>query len=241
MKEKKNLSTIGLVLFGLGLLLGALYYGYAAWSDFEAYLFDPDNRGDTQLRSLSCPILISPGETGTVTVDLHNPTSSLVKPIVKAHISAGFITFKNEDEQILSLAPGETLRMQWKVTAEEAAWGRFVLVKVSSFAYPTPSQVGSCGVAVTRLLGLPGNVVVSLASILSLTLAVGGLLTWLAANRPLLKTRPINIMAVMTVLLVLLVAGVASSFFGWWIVDGFSLILSVLLLVVAGGYFIVSE
>jgi hypothetical protein len=239
-KANKILSITGLILFGLGILTGALFYGNAAWGDFEAYLFDPDNRGNTQLRALSCPVLISPGETGIITAAIHNPTRSTVKPILKANISQGFVTLKMEDKRILTLAPGETISLQWPVTAEEAAWDRFVLFKISSFAYPTPSQVGSCGVVVTHLFGLPGAAAAALETGLSLALSITGLLLWLFANRPLLQSRSINMLAVLVTLLIILGIGLISSFLGWWIVGGLCLLLSFLVSIVATGYFITS-
>jgi hypothetical protein len=236
MTSKSALRGLSLVLFILGLLIGSLFYGLVTWANFEASLFAEDVSADTRLSSLKCPLFLSPNQTGTASASFYNSTDQPIQPMIVTNITNGLVLARSEDRQQPTIPAGQALTLSWKLTPDMAAWGRFILVRVTSTPYLLPSQTGACGVTITHFLGLPGNVLIALEMGLGLILTVSGLALWVSTNRPMLKTRQRNITSALAFLLILMLLGMVSVFVGVWWIGMFCFILSVLALVVSWGY-----
>lgn len=170
------LSLLAVLLFLAGVLLGFLFSGSLVWGEVEASLYGTQGRNPGL--KLSCPILLSPSETGQVSATIINSIDEDVLPVVTAEISrAGGLQSLS---QTVSLAPHETRVLRWPVDASDLIFSRLILVNVIQARYSDlDSHQGSCAILVVNLFNLSG--VESLALILvgffSLIL-LGGALWW---------------------------------------------------------------
>jgi hypothetical protein len=219
---------LGVLLFSVGLLLGMALFGAIVWADFEAVLFDPGLQQDAPLRSLRCPVMIARSETGSVTASLSNPLDRSTERYVRAHITDGYITLMREVNRSVSLAPGERQRLEWEVTGDDAAFERFILVKVILRGrYPLPSRQGTCGILVVDVPYLTGEQVFGLAFGASLLCMIGGLVLWTRASQPL-GQRERQAARAMGVLAAGVLLGTTVGLVGWWL-PGFIIFLIMLL------------
>ncbi|MGQ9833205.1 MAG: hypothetical protein ACUVRJ_05330 [Candidatus Villigracilaceae bacterium] len=208
------------MIFTAGILIGILFVGGASWADYEASLFDADNGADGILWSVHCPVMIAPHETGTARAVIKNELNRQRIRRVQTHISAGFVTLMEEYLQTLELAPDEARSLEWEFSAQNAAWRRFVLVRVTLFGnYPSPSRTGSCGVQVVNFFGLPGKVVTLLACCLSWLLVFAGIL--LRKRSESLNHRPESY-SLMFAFAGLLLIGMISVLPGLWLLGALS-------------------
>lgn len=229
---KKLKRTLGAILFTLGFLIGLVIFVAAVWADFEAAMFDTAIKGDRALRPVSCPVLITRGETGTVSAGFHNPLDRPVNYFVRTRISRGFVTYMWEHKELLPVAPGETGRLEWTVTPEDAAYGRVVLVKVLLMGnYPLPSRQATCGILTLDVPYLSGKQVLALGVAASLVgMALGGGL-WFSASRPLNEGSPRELARAMGALGGSVVVGIVVAFLGPWLVGVGIVVVTALLLV----------
>lgn len=228
----KPLRLLGAILFSLGFVIGLAIFAGAVWADFEAAMFDTSMRGDASLRSLRCPVLITENETGLVSASFHNPLDRPAQFYVRSRISEGFVTLMRESKELLPVAPGATGRLEWSVTAEDAAYGSVVLVSVMLMAYyPLPSRDGSCGVLVVDVPFLSGAQLLVLGVASSFVLmALGGAL-WLVGSRTLDKESRLSLGRGMGALAGSVLVGMLVGFLGSWLV-GIGVVVVTLLLIV---------
>ncbi|HID84512.1 MAG TPA: hypothetical protein EYP54_05330, partial [Anaerolineales bacterium] len=85
----------------------------AAWGDWEALQFDTmvAFRSEKTLPTLRCPVLMTTGESGTVSVVIRNPTDREITRTVRVHISTGDILAMREFIERVPLGPGESRRL----------------------------------------------------------------------------------------------------------------------------------
>jgi hypothetical protein len=201
-------------------------FGAIVWADFEAVLFNPGLQQEAPLRSLRCPTMITESETGTVTASLFNPLERSTERYIQAHITDGYVTLMREVNRSVSLAPGERRRLTWEVTADDAAFERFILVKVILRGrYPLPSRQGTCGILVLSVPFLTGDQVFGLGFGAALLCMAGGILLWLQVSDPHLKRR---VARAMGALAGSILVGTTVGLLGWWL-PGFIIFLVTLL------------
>ncbi len=208
---------LGVLLFSVALLLGMGLFGATIWADFEAVLFNPGLSQDAPLRSLRCPVMITTSETGTVTASLTNPLDRSTERYVRAHITDGYVTLMREINRSVPLAPGEKQRLQWSVTADDAAFGRFILVKIILRGrYPLPGRQGTCGILVVDAPLLNGRQVFGLIFAASLLGMGAGYGLWFRASQPLDRRRQ-RVARAMVALAASVVVGTIMGWLGWWL------------------------
>jgi len=229
--QSKVVLILSVVLFCVGLLLGAVFTVATVWADLEAALFDPAIDADQALSSLRCPVLITPQESGTVSATFANSSGMALLRTIRAHVSYGFATLIREEEAKFVLEPGETRRVEWAVTGKDAAWRHFVLVRVHELRNsPLPSRTGSCGILVLNVPGLTGNQVVALAVTTAVLGMVVAVVLWAAGRRS--STRPVpDLTRRMSILAALVLVAMALSSTGRWMAGGLLIIFAGLLLV----------
>jgi hypothetical protein len=211
-------------------------FGVVVWADFEAALFSPGIQQDAALRSLRCPVLITRSETGTVTASLKNPLERSTERYVEAHISDGYVTLMREINTRIPLDPGERQRLEWTVTADDAAFGRLVLVKVVLRArYPLPSRQGTCGILVVDVPFFRGNHFFALGFVVSLLSMAAGFGLWHRAGQPL-RERGRQIGRAMGVLTGIVLLGTIVGLMGWWVPGLIFFVITVLGIGVTLGY-----
>ncbi len=227
--RNKAISIPGLFIFSIGVLLGLALFASAVWGDLEAFLFDSSMGADARLTSLRCPVILGKTETGVVRATVSNPLDRPSDRRIRTHISEGYITLMREIKTQLSIDPGDRQQAEWGVTADDAVYGRLILVRVYLFArYPLPSRSGSCGILVLDLFNLPGNLIFALAMAASLLSMGIGLGLWTAGNQPL-GGRIRNATSAMVVLAVIVLAGMLAMLLAWWQVGLILLVIAILL------------
>jgi hypothetical protein len=232
MPEKRSpLHVWSTLLFATGVFIGILFVTGASWADYEASLFDADNGADGILWSVRCPVMIAPNERGFAQAVIKNDLPRQRIRRVQTHISAGFVTLMDEHLETLDLAPGEARSLRWEFGAENAAWKRFVLIRVTLFgSYPSPAQTGSCGVQVVDFWGLPGKWITFLACFFSWGFILAGVLL---RRRSQIQTGQSKSYSLMSALIGLLLAGMLSVLPGLWLVGALSMLGTFLLGLIA--------
>ena len=172
--------TLGLYIFFAGVLLGMVFSALLTWADFEASVFDrPTDSKASKLGSLRCPVMLNQQETGTVRATFDNPTDYAARRTIDSNISQGFVILMREERTRIDLEPGEKRTLQWTISPEDAAWGRFVLVHIETQRSGSlPSRSGSCGVLVANLPIGTGIQITIFIVVVSLLLIVIGTILW---------------------------------------------------------------
>jgi hypothetical protein len=239
--RKRPLGTLGVFIFAVGAVLGIAFYGGAAWADLEAFLFHVESDADASLGSLSCPVVITSTESGTLSATFTNPMERPINPPVRTHISEGFVTLMRRIDDRPSLEPGERQRLEWTVTADDAAYGYLILARVFvKYPYPLPARTAACGVLVIDLPGWTGSQVTALVVAASFLCMLGGVGLRVAVNRPL-SGRILDATRAMMALAVVVLLGTISSFVGWWLLSGLLLMIALLLTGAIITYFVQSR
>ena len=176
------LSLLAVLLFLAGVLLGLSFSSSVVWGEVEASLHGTQ-AGSLGLK-LSCPILLSPSETGRVRATITNSIDEDVLPVVTAEISrTGGMRILS---QTVPLAPHEARVLDWPVEAADVVFGRLILVNVIQARYSDlDSRQGSCGILMFSLFGLRGGETLSLILIGSLALILLGGTLWWRLHAPL--------------------------------------------------------
>ncbi len=220
------MRRIGYVIFWIGILLNTVFYGGVFWAGFEASLFDSALVADARLATLRCPLLLTTDEGGVVSAVFTNPSEREVRRIVYARVTERYITLMREERVPLTLAPGDAQRVEWQVAGRDAAWKRFVLVRVyAQRSSPLPSRTNTCGIMVFPVSGLRGaHIVVAWVIAGLVCLGVGSKL-WLVMLSEHNRWRYVTLAG-------FAVLGVVLGLFRFWAVAGFVLVLSILLCVI---------
>ncbi|MEJ5308715.1 MAG: hypothetical protein WHX52_03005 [Anaerolineae bacterium] len=225
-------GTLGLYLYFAGILLGMFFAAMVTWSDFEASLFDASTDSSAlPLESLKCPVLLNGEETGTVTATFKNTADWALRRTIDTHISHGFVILMREERTRIDLQPGEKRTLQWTISPEDAAWGRFILVRLHvQRAAPLPPRSGSCGVLVLNLPFGSGTQITIATVVISLALIVLGAMLWLRGTEAQHKDlRPVDYLALGLGPLTLF--ALLTSMLGNWLISAILLVLSTLIIV----------
>lgn len=228
MGNKKPSSTLSILIFAIGVLIGLTLATLGTWTDFEASSYDFARNTNTPLNGLRCPILLNRNETGTVSLTVSNTTDKLLTPSVKTQISTR--DDPNSFLESIRLAAGESKRLEWTIGPENIDLEYFIFAKALVYAsYPIPNREATCG---TFIMDLPfgGTSFLILMVTLSLTGMGSGLYMLNKINqrseRTEMNLRPMYFLAVL-ILLALIV-----SFMGWWIQSIVVIVIAVLTSVV---------
>ena len=152
MKYARSSLLFGSLAYTVAVALGFFLVLVGAWADVESGAYGFPRLANAGLSGLRCPVLMTPAETGIISLRLSNPTSSPITPSVKVQISTA--SLPQEFTGHAELAPGESRRLEWPVTSENIDLGWFVFAKVMLYsADPLPSQEATCGIFVVDLPG----------------------------------------------------------------------------------------
>lgn len=167
----KKIRAVGLGIFIVGLVVGLFFSIVITWSDLEASSFDSMWRPDEIIR-LNCPVMITSDETGVIDMVFENTLDRPITLSVWTMVSAASATALDETHHLIDLQAGASAPLQLMVTKDNAAYGRFIFVRVNQFRnYPLPERNGVCGIWVMPLSFLSGNTWLALFFVM----AVGGL------------------------------------------------------------------
>ena len=235
------LTQISLAFFVIGLATALLVQVIYTWGVIESTQFDRSDPGlfaaDEPVDSFRCPLLITSGETATVTASFSNPTELERTRIVRANVSDGFIIARREITTDLLLAPGETEVLSWEISSDDAAWERFVFVRVFALrsGAAIPAQVSTCSVLLLNVAGIPGSWLATGLLALSILGSIGGLAGWVLTKRPLSASdQPKGyLMAVVTGVILF---GLYVSLNNYWVINILLLVVVLFLLISIGLY-----
>jgi hypothetical protein len=184
----KKLSRVSLIIFFIGYLWGMAILGISIFGDFEATMFQfhIGFEGDGTITGLDCPVMMASSDTETITATFSNPTDSRISPSVWAQISEGFYTVVRDYKENIFLEPGESKQLQWTITADDAVYDHWVLIKVHVYSqYPLPASDGVCGVFVADMLGFTGSQVFVFSLVMIVLLMGLGIGMWIRATKRL--------------------------------------------------------
>jgi hypothetical protein len=142
---------LGIFIFSTGILLCTVLTATMTWANFEADFYGFQRFTSDRFSGLICPILLTHHETGTILVDIKNPTEKTIDPIIRIDTSTSGIPGTKQIQ--LSLLPGQTQHLAQTVSADNIDLGYFIFAKAYRYAsYPLPAAEATCG---TLILDLP--------------------------------------------------------------------------------------
>ena len=234
----RRFSTLGVLIFSVGVVLGIALFSIVLWGDFEAARFDAAYRFDEPLKTLRCPVIMTAIDIGSVAASFTNSLDRPVEFRIRTHISQGSATLMREENSILPLDPGKTQEISWTVTPDDAAFGRLILARVRLFGkYPLPSRDGSCGILFVNMSNLTGNQIFVLILAATLSCMAIGAGLWVIGNKPLSGLR-LTVIQAMGALAGCVVVGTIVGLLGYWLLGGIILVVTVLLIGTTIAYFI---
>lgn len=229
--SEKLATSVGIVLFSLG-LVGTMAAAFIAfWPNMEASMFDTTTTAQERLRTLSCPRVITADEEAVIRLTLENPFDDPLRLQVRARISEGYLSLSRQYSQFVELAPRETRDVTWDISAEDAVFNRVVMARVFvNRRPPLPSRQAACGTLVLPLNNLSGNQIVFGSLLLGLAGfgASGATLLW--HKRPF-NDRKLRRVRAAAGLAGLVLLNLIFSMMGYWLVG---VLLSLLMLVYLG-------
>jgi hypothetical protein len=230
MKKKVAIKNLlGGILISLGILIGFIICSVIVWGDLEASVFTSGDNGDSSIKNLSCPVLITPKETGTISVVLKNPADKESDRYLRAFISEGYATLVRETKTKVPLPANGKQKVEWQVFPEDAAFKRVILFRVYVNAkYPYPSMSGNCGIVKIDIPLLSGNQLLTIASLFSLSSLALGVVIWeFGVNSKTNKGRfSRNAVYFLAGILVL---SAIFSYFGFWLIGILGLAVAIIL------------
>jgi len=228
---KKISRSFFYTLFFIGALLGLTLTALAAWADLEAAAYGFDRTGGGQLSSLSCPILMTTNETSSFSVKATNTMQGKLSPSIKTDITSRLMPIASYTH--IELAPGESKRVEWKIGPENVELRQFIFIRAWVYAsYPIPNRENTCGVFIVHLPS-NGTVITWTMVVLSL-LGIGIGLYGLTQTQGPVQSGMDTLR--FTLLFFLVIAGLITSFMGWWIQGVIVIAVSLLLGVVTFGF-----
>lgn len=241
MNTKRSSLLLGGVSYWIGAAAGLFLIFVAVWADMESSLYGFPRLATTGLGGLHCPILLTPEEGGTISLDVINPTDGRISPSIKVMISTPILA--QESLETLQLAPGESQRLQWSVGPQNIDLGLFIFAKVLQYsAYPLPSRETTCGIFVIDLPGR-GTLVTGVLVALSLLGMGWGLYRIQKNGAAQSASSPWRgkQFGAMVFLALMTTLGLVICFAGSWLVALVVLVLAVLTIVILLGSWLLGD
>lgn len=219
-------QVFGVLIFAIGVLASALLTGGLAWAGLEATLYHFHRYTDESFDGLSCPLLMTHQETGTVRVAVYNPSGSVIAPNMTIHLSDSWIP--TSDEVSVEVEPGEIRELEWDISSENVDRDYFIFAKVySAPSNSMPAAEATCGILALNVPFLTGIQLLSLWLALGLVFPPLGLWVW-----RLSLVQPRKMPWIATALVVTSFGGLVASLSGVWML-GIVFLIAVVLMVQA--------
>lgn len=226
----KPRRSVGIVLFCCGILADMLLFSLLTWAGLEAYFYFDYQPAQEALGSLSCPLILTSGETGQVSARFSNPSKLTLAPQFQVEISSPELMYRTV-ETAPAIAAGETKQLQWAISSQDVVFGHLILAEVYvAPVYGTPDRLGRCGTLWLDLPWLTGRQLFAgwlAASLLLMGLGWG---FWMA-NRPPKRGSRTDATGAMLALTGIVLFGTVAGSLGWWMIGVACLVLSLLLIV----------
>lgn len=248
MKTKQTvLIILSVIIYFLGFLASTAFNslallanleGQSFWGYPEAIAYDSSLTRQARTSGLRCPILLTPGVTGTVSINVSNPNDFPIKAWVSAHISNPDMSENMmRDIQGVPLDPGERSTLRWEVSQENVIRNRNILVRTFlrlTDRHP-PSRTTHCGIISLDIWGLSNITIMTIALVGGhLFQVLGIVLLWQVRQK--MGKRSHFVRNVFIALSVFSVFMTVASLLHSWVLGMISLLLALLLLFTAFGY-----
>ena len=232
-------NILGGFIYTTGFLIGMIFIGLTVWSDLEgnafwglteAATYDNQAEADARLKDLTCPLLLTRQETGTVVVQIYNPHDEPINVTLQtdfSHPTASLAPIR--DHQQFQLIPREQRTLSWTVGMDNLRFDRLILVRTYLIdpVLRIPIRTTHCGILVVDTPGLTSKQMVIASFALSLSMMMIGIGLWLIGKLPLKSRRSTFSMIALASLTLL---GMISSLTGFWIGAGGFFILNLIIL-----------
>lgn len=239
--DLRNKRRLSIFLFLIGVLVGLLFNAFVVWAQFEASLWDDSPTEDEALDGFHCPLIITSAETGVVRIEYKNTIDRPINPLIRTRITKGFTILQREETDRPDIQPGETAHLEYTVTASDAAWDRFILVRVYAFPQLSmPSRNGSCGILVLKIPLVNGTFVIFLSLIISLGGMGSGIWLWKKVNFPF-TDRTYNAFRAMVVLAAIILLGLILELLSVWGLATVILLFTFIIMAALIGFFLSSS
>lgn len=154
MKPRFFIILISILLFAFGNIISLYFSSNLLWGEMEALIFAP--QADARSLDLSCPLMIAPTETATISTTINNITDQATKPQVNA-----FFSYQNDAQvntQTLQLDAYSSQPLQWTVDSSNIVFDRLILVSILQRQYRNlEAHQSQCSIYVFSLFGLSGQ------------------------------------------------------------------------------------
>jgi hypothetical protein len=227
----KNISSryriFGVVLFSAGILLAFTLTAALTWASLEADFYGFDRYTNARFDGLSCPLLMTPFEKGSVIMYVNNPSTTEINPIIRIDISTTAVVTSESTQLVIQ--PGETRRFEQPVSAHNIDLDYFIFAKAFRYpSYPLDSVEATCGILMLNVPFLTGGQIFAAWLALSLLFTCLGLWIWLARASYQISSAASN---ALRALAVITMCGLFVSIKGIWVLGVISLALTILLVV----------
>lgn len=227
-KIKKPVKTISLLIYAIGILIGMALTSSTVVADIEATFYGFMTFTNTPLNSLRCPIFVTQVGTNTVKASVTNKTKLIARPALRVNFSnpGPLIT----EQTRLELQPGETQKFEWTVSQENVDLKNFIFVNVLVYAsYDNPARQSTCGMIFLDIPRIPGWLLLTLLVLIFGLFTITGYVLW-EKNARSLTNRTIDLSRGLKFLAGLVLAGMCTSFLGWWLLGGALFLITILML-----------
>jgi len=226
----KNISStnriIGLLLFSAGILLAFVLTAALTWANLEADFYGFQHYTNSRFDGLSCPLMMTRAETGSVIMFVKNPSTTEINPLLRIDLSTSGV-FDSQSARII-IKPGETRRFEQTISARNMDLGNFIFAKAFRYpSYPLANAEANCGILVLDVPFLTGGEIFAIWFGLSLILTCLGYWMYLA-SAPKTNNAKFN---ALRFLVVAAMGGLLVSINGIWLLGMLSLALTILLVV----------
>lgn len=216
---------LGLILFAVGVLVGAGLSAGIVWASIEASSFDVPFLVDEPVDSFSCPTILTPHEQATISATITNSANRETNRFISATQSQGFISYATEDRDQYVFQPGESRTLSWEISADAPVWGRFVFARVYVHRQGVLlAQSSVCGMLSMNVPYLTGGQIFAALLLLTFGGMGAGLWLWRSSYDKLLISERRRLM------MMLMIAGLVTVTFliSWlqqWLFGGIFLLL----------------
>jgi hypothetical protein len=177
-------------------------YGYldllAFWAYPEALPYDYTyNRGEISLPGFQCPLLLTPGEAGDVSIRIKNKSDRQLHPYIQFLVSEpGQKKGITRPTEYFELAPGETKEFTQQLLADNTMLNSVIQVRIliaNDIYTPAASMTRHCPVFVYQLGDFSGTQILLLISALVILFCAAGIWQfWKFSPQRMKRTRLTN-------------------------------------------------
>jgi hypothetical protein len=169
----------GILTLFVGSLLALALTAGLTWASLEAEFYGFQHFTYDRFDGLSCPLVMTPHETGIIVMDVKNPAAVEIEPILRIDTSTPEVADTKQTQ--VKIQPGQTWRFEQTISAGNIDLGNFIFAKAYRYAsYPTRDAETTCGILVLDVPFLTGGQIFAIWLALSLGLTCLGLWLWLA-------------------------------------------------------------